>query len=184
MRTPLRYASVPEPDDLFAVLAKIHARCVVCPSCEQRWLWAGNHASEMWHAIVDHNRVRYNVRKTVLAAATDRHLGEKQVVFTRCDSPACLNPDLLDVQSKGDVVRRQLANGLIHHAAHRTAINRGRREKRATKLDMDKARAIRASDASPQALAEEYGVSRQTIYRVRTHRDWRELTPFIGLGAR
>lgn len=42
------------------------------------------------------------------------------------------------------------------------------------RLDMEKARAIRASSDNDTELAEQYGVSRETIRQIRLGRTWRE----------
>lgn len=184
MRQPRRYVGIPAPEDMQHVLAKIQDRCAVCPSCETKWLWIGNHKDEIWHATFETNFQRYSVRKTVHAATAKKPLKAGSVVVTRCECPNCLNPELLATETKGDVVRRQTADGLLHHAAHRAAINRGRSTKRETKLDMAKAREIRASEASTRDLAKRYGVSPQAVSQVRLNRTWRESSPFQGLFPR
>ncbi len=184
MSAPKSYQTTPAPENLATVLAKILARCQRCPSCETDWLWVGNHHDEIWHATIQSDGVRYNVRRTVHAAHSKAPLAPGNVLTTRCECQNCLNPGLIAVQTKGDVVRRQTALGLLHHAQHRAAIDRARREKRQTKLDMTKAREIRASEDSLDELAEQYGVSREAVRRVRANQNWRETTPFSGLGAR
>jgi hypothetical protein len=184
MSKPRGFRPVPDAADLPMVLVKIKARCTTCPDCEEPWLWMGNHQAEMWHATIEVQGLRYSVRRTVFAATSTKPLRADYVLATRCENQACLNPALLFGRTKGDVVRHQVAEGLIHHAQHRAAINRARRAHGATKLDMEKAREIRASDAPTAAVAELYGVSEQLIRRVRSNRNWREATPFTGLGAR
>ncbi|MGC4396007.1 hypothetical protein [Hydrogenophaga sp. T2] len=184
MSSPKAYLPSPAAGALIDVLAKIRARCKLCPACVTPWLWSGNHQDAIWHAQIQLEGTRYNVRKTVHAAHATKPLGPGEVVTTRCECPNCLNPELLVTETKGDVVRRQTAQGLHHHAQHRAAIDRARREKRETKLDMQKAREIRASEAPLRELAQRYGVSAEAVRRVRANLNWRETTPFSGLGAR
>lgn len=162
------------------ILSRIHERCAVCPECGEKWLWIGNHADEPHRAAMEVNGVRYPVRKTLYRAA----VGEphRPCVTTTCQT-ACMNPAMLRAVSKAHIVKRSISEGKILNARHKMKVLSVIRS-RNTKLDMEKADVIRCSDRSTRDLAKEYGVSRQTIHRVKTMQQWQPVgNMFAGLMA-
>lgn len=96
-------------------------------------------------------------------------------ITTICENPLCVAEEHIVQRSVSKVV-----------GGPRTPASRARLEAalraRAT-LDMEKARAIRASDKTPAELSAEYGVGVTAIYAVLKHRSWRERGVFSGLMA-
>lgn len=83
------------------------------------------------------------------------------------DNPNCANPEHLFLGTRSDNHKdsyRKGRGGFQKHPEH--AGNR--------KLDMEKARAIRASSDSAAVLAERYGVSRNAIWHIRSGKRWAE----------
>lgn len=92
-------------------------------------------------------------------------------VLHRCDNPPCVSPAHLflgtkaennrDMHAKGRGSWGGLVFGIEHHSA---------------RLDSEKVREIRrrhSAGESPRALAAEFGVSRETIWKVATRRNWK-----------
>jgi hypothetical protein len=179
----LRWNSERKLDPLRAayLLDRLQRRCEVCPECGEKWDWQGNHSKQIVRAVLEINAIRYPVKTLAWAASTLRAKPVDRVLMSRCPQPSCINPKLATLATKADVVHKQVRDGVILNAHHRRQIMIGRR-KRATKLDMDKARAIRASEKSVAELAIEHGVSKQTIRRVLSGAQWIDLdSPMAGV---
>lgn len=86
------------------------------------------------------------------------------VVRHSCNNPSCVNPAHLRPGTQKDNAQDRVASG-------RGGDLRGGNNGRAVLTEAD-VQAIRASDESGPALALRYGVTRQTIYAIRTRRLW------------
>lgn len=102
----------------------------------------------------------------------EKHHGpipEGMVIRHTCDNPACYNiehlllgtqkENMADMYERGRE-NRNAAKGTKQHLA---------------KLDDDKVRYILASTKTGLALARELGVTKHTIYRVRSGKTWRHI---------
>jgi hypothetical protein len=167
------------------VLARIMGDCIECPDCGEMTLWTGNNTNAMGKAVVEIDRVRYAVRRAVYQIEK----GAAQIrpglcIITTC-TEQCLNHEHLQTVSKAGVVRRSVERGLLHNVLHKAAIKRARRVRADAKMNMDKARAVRASSKTLDQQAEEFAVSRQSISMILAGRTWAEdANPFAGLGSR
>lgn len=101
-----------------------------------------------------------------------------EVVLPKCGNDLCINPAYMAKAHRCDFKAGQPVL-----ATHRLAIVNGVRA--TSKLNMDAARAIRASDEPAKTLAERYGVTAANINMVRRNVTWREVAgnPFAGLMA-
>jgi hypothetical protein len=105
-----------------------------------------------------------------------------KMVTTTCGSPLCLNHEHMALTTKAAVIKkvwaRPDAKVKKFLASIRSRATRG-------KLDMEKARYIRASNKTLKELAEEFGVSTSLVGGVRQGLRWREAigNPFAGLGG-
>lgn len=176
------YQAMPSKEMALSVIDAIKARCTECPECGEPWNWTGNHQTKMHHAVIERNKVRVGVRKAVWAAYREE-MQEGSVLTTTCENEKCVNPELMAAVHRGDVIRKMMDDGKIHNAAHLAARTKARRA-RGTKLSLEIAREIRASDLSTSECAEKLGVSRQMISRIRSGLSYRDANPFAGLGAR
>lgn len=90
-------------------------------------------------------------------------------VLHRCDTPACVNPDHLFLGTHAENNEDMVKKG---RNVRRPALNRGEHNGSA-KLTRRQIMAIREDPRrSPMILAEEYGVSKSTIWLIRTNRTW------------
>ena len=167
------------------ILDRIMGDCIECPDCGAMTFWAGNNKNAMGKAIVEIDRIRYAVRRAVYQIKHGiENIGTNRCIVTTCDE-RCLNHEHLKSVSKGGAVKRTVERGALHGVMHRAAITRARRERSDTKMDIEKARAVRASELTPAELAAAFRVSRQTISQILAGRTWAEASnPFAGLGAR
>jgi hypothetical protein len=106
-----------------------------------------------------------------------------KVVTVTCGCDRCLNQKHMTLTTKSDVLRATMKRPDV---AIRKALAVTKKRRSLGKLDMDKARYIRASDKTLQVVADELGISATMACRVRRNESWRELVadPFSGLGAR
>ena len=92
------------------------------------------------------------------------------VIRHKCNNPPCVNPNHLvpgthadnhrDMRESGRAFVPESPRGEAHHSA---------------KLDAEKVRAIRSSKAASSHLAKKFGVSRQSIYRIRKGISWKKI---------
>lgn len=124
------------------------------------WEWRGT-IDGYGYGVLDHAGSRY--RAHVLALEFDgRAVPEGMVACHHCDNPPCVRPDhlypgtphqnVLDAQARGRLVK-----GDGHHQA---------------KLTEDQVREIRKLDKPHAEIARQYGVSRPTITRAFTGKNW------------
>lgn len=159
------------------VLRRVYAKCEEDGTgC---WIWGGCCPRDDQPLMTYEGRPQM-VRRAVFQET--RGLVKRGFVVSRtCESVNCVAPKHMKEQSKRDHRREQVTKG----TAPRTT--RARTEfcrKQFGKLDMEKARAIRASDETEIVLAERYGVSHTAIGMARRGETWKEPSPFAGLGAR
>lgn len=176
------YHTNPSKELAESMMDAIKARCTECPECGAMWNWTGNHQNAIHHATIERNKTRINVRKAVWAVYHGE-IPADTVLTTKCDNGNCLNPELTAAVHRGDVIRKMIEDGVIHNAAHLAARTKARRA-RGTKLNMEIAREIRASDLSAREFAEKLGVTHQMVSRIRQGKSYRDVSPFAGLGAR
>jgi hypothetical protein len=86
------------------------------------------------------------------------------VVRHKCDNPACVNPDHLELGTHADNVADRDARG-------RTA----RGERLHAKLTEDDVLRIRADSRSHRAIGADYGVAHSTVGNIKRGRKWSHL---------
>jgi hypothetical protein len=125
------------------------------------WLWTGNRQPNGYGRIQTGGKGSPHVG--VHRLSYEIHHGpipEGMVVMHACDTPACVNPAHLSVGTYRD------------NTADMTA--KGRRRGRII-LTCDQVFDIRASKEPARVLAPIYGVSKSTIWAVRTGQNWKEV---------
>lgn len=142
------------------LLARLQKRPSGC------WEWPGSR-TEFGHGeiMLDHQSKR---RIPTHRASWLIHKGpirDGLFVLHACDNPACCNPAHLFLGTKQDNTDAMRAKGRMKVGA---ALPQA-------KLTIRSVIAIRQSGLSRAALAEKYGVSKGTIYAVRTGRRWRHI---------
>lgn len=157
------------------VLARIRARCHDDGGC---WIWEG-YTLKGKMPIMSFEGRPTTVRSVAYMHGVGKIRYGHEVVRT-CESTLCCNPAHLEQVTIAERRRRLAARRNDRQPAQ---LVRQIRETRG-KLDMEKAREIRASDEQAKVLAERYGVSSTLIGYVRRGISWAEPSPFAGLGAR
>lgn len=116
--------------------------------------------------------------RTVLFKLRHGHLpGPGMVLRMSCCNDRCVAERHTVQMTRAESVAEQGRRGELSTPARRMAGRKARINAGAAKLDMDRARAIRASDEPWQVLAERHGVSRKTIFAVRANKQWAEEAP-------
>jgi hypothetical protein len=162
---------------------RLRLRCIC--NDDDCWIWAGatSHGLPSVKRFKDGEGATVSARRVMYEASRGRALRPSDRVSTRCGNVACLNPEHLKRNSFTDVAKKVAATPAGR--AMRVLAGRRSRADSRSKLDMDKARYIRASDKPSRELAQELGVSRTLIDYVRKGDRWREdgANPFAGLFA-
>lgn len=103
-------------------------------------------------------------------------------VCHRCDNPACVNPDHLFLGTHTDNMRDMISKGRANKSAGAAHWSKTRPEKTLkgmahprAKLSENDVLAIRADPRSNYAIANELGVSRELIRKIRNNALWRHL---------
>lgn len=124
------------------------------------WIWTGNKASNGYGRIQKGGKGSPHIGAHRLSY--EMHYGEipkGMVVMHSCDSPSCVNPAHLSVGTYSD------------NTADMTA--KGRRRGRMI-LTLEQVAEIRGSSEPARVFAARLGVSKSTIWAVRTGQNWKE----------
>lgn len=114
--------------------------------------------SAMGYPIILKNGRQVSVHRQVLEHQLRKPLGGLEACH-KCDIPSCINP-----------------NHLFPGTRAANAEDCAMKDRKSTKLSNDDVRSIRASDESPGKLAKVFGVTPNTIYRIK-HRLRRQHVP-------
>lgn len=131
-------------------------------------IWTGRRLPSGYGIIKKSGKTLYAHRESY--AANVGLIPADLYVLHRCDRPACIQPAHLFVGTQLDNIRDMDAKGRRgfsrpHHVRRGT-------EHHFARLTEDDVRSIRQSNALHRELAAIYGVSRQSISRIKTGRRW------------
>jgi hypothetical protein len=157
---------------------RVRARCIEDADC---WVWQGFKQAGVMPMI--NNGGKIMAVRRALFLETHAEVAKGCEVVPTCETRHCVNPDHI-AQITVKRRRQQIAKRRNEQPVSAAMIARNR--SMFAKLDIEKARAIRASEEGSGVLAERYGVSRTRINSVRNGSAWQESSPFAGLfqGAR
>lgn len=152
-------------------LSEIKARCSEDGDC-LIWTGATNAGGHPKFSRASGRRVVWELVHGTLQPA--------DLITVTCGCSLCLNPQHLKKTTKSEVSR--VTNARPDIKAKRIASNQRSAREKGTKITMETARMIRASDKTGLALAAELQVSPSLITSVRKNKTWREHgNPFAGL---
>jgi hypothetical protein len=161
-------------------LASIMARTEDYGDCQ---VWTGYAPNKT--PSLDYYGKMTSVRR-VIAILSGREIKDEGFFAAKCGTDLCVCPEHI-IQRSRAVHMRVMAKGAATGTVHTERIRKVTltRRKQSAKLDMGKARDIRASEESGPVLAQRYGVNRSLINKVRANKAWIDTaSPFAGLGAR
>lgn len=156
----------------------LHARCDEFGDC---MLWKQYHdrGNPKQSVATDTGRTSVSVRRLAYELYHGVKLQPHQLVAT-CSNPLCIAKGCLRLTDKAEAARRGNAKAGV--ARRRSAASARTIRARMGKIDMETARAIRASDEPGIAWAKRLGVSRGLISNVRVGKSWKEAaSPWAGL---
>jgi hypothetical protein len=157
------------------LVERIRRNSTECGDC---LLWTG-YCNNGIMPVINIDRKPTAVRRAMWEATHGTVKDGHEVVHT-CESRKCVAVEHLETITKGERRKRM---ALVRNTQQSASAVRIMRE-RFSKLTMEKAREIRASDEQGKVLAERYGVTPQLVSLVRTGKSWAEPSPWAGLGAR
>lgn len=148
------------------------ARCEPYGDC---LLWTGGLANEGGTPRIYEKKKPISVRR-VIYESTNGEIRNGYKIAPCCGERLCLAPDHLKARSVsqllGDHARR--TGGL--RPSHVAALTARARNRSNNKMDMERARQIRASTEPSRKLAEQHGVCRALICRIKRGECWAETT--------
>jgi hypothetical protein len=149
----------------------IRLRC----TCEEGGCWIWNQVAHQGkYPVISIGTKQHMVRRLVWKI-TRGSVSHREPVLARCEDDLCVNPAHLRKTTFS-----ALRKGRKSSLARNLRIAEGKRA--VSKINWNVVRTIRASDATNTALAQEFGVSRETVARIRRHDSWKETTnPFAAL---
>lgn len=161
-------------------LEDIRLRCVMCDGC---WIWKGALSTRKNEGgrpsvsiVVDGKRQSMQGRRAaLLMAGVKLKPGYVVVANKKCQDPLCVNPAHAEaISSSEHRTRIALASSW---KTHKDKVIRGRKRREAlAKLSPDQVAEIKARPTErSDALAAEFGVSRNAINDIRSGRSWRDI---------
>ena len=132
------------------------------------FLWLGS-VNGGGYARMSINSKLTLIHRYVLEEKLGRKLLPKEHALHSCDVPSCINPDHLHAGS-----HKQNMKEMWERNPPKLVGQRGERSPHAKLLESD-VLVIRASADSERVLAKRFGVSHQTIYRVKRRMRWRHI---------
>lgn len=160
-------------------LNDLRERCFVDPdtSCWQ-WRMSCHQGSPRVHAIMPSGeKVILRGRRAGLVLHRGMELPAGQMAYARltCTAADCVNPAHAQSGTREQHGAYMRASGRAKPShAKLIAATANSRKRQCVKLDMDKAREIRASDKSTRVLAREYNVPQSHVQNIKVGRAWRE----------
>jgi hypothetical protein len=156
----------------------IHARCREDGDC---MLWDGSQddGGRPRVAIRDGGKPRTFMPRRIVWEAAKGPIKRGLRVTVTCGNPLCLNPEHLELITRGEVIRRTAQKPDTAVRRHLAGLKRRELSDR----NMELIRYIRHSPKTGAELSRETGIPPTTISAIRLHKRWRELTnnPFAGL---
>jgi hypothetical protein len=150
------------------------------------WHWrlgCSQGAPRVW-LLIDGNRVAMRGRRAALHLAGRLKPGTTAIARDICRSDDCVNPDHAKAGDRAALGAWITNSGRYQLSlARKVAPFKARLVRKGRKLDLDKARAIRASSDTCLVLSERYGVAPSVISSVKRGQLWREPSPFDALLA-
>lgn len=150
-----------QPADRVAARATPHGDCLV---------WQGSTAGGYGYVTTGArpDRRKVGVHRVVLERKIGRSLGPGEYALHTCDVRTCVNPDHLYVGDHAQNMRDR-------HRRDRTARGTHVGGAKLTDAKVLRARAAHARGVTAAALAQQYGVSRPTMWRAVTGKTWTHL---------
>ena len=155
----------------------LRARCNEVGECLE---WTGYMTNNV--PQVTHMGHMVPVRRLMLELS-GRPVRDGAFVGCDCGNKSCVNPEHAVIRTPTQHLQKMANIGAYNEAARLAKLMMHARKR--SKLTVDAVRDIRLSSDSSNEVAKQYGVSRQTISRIRSGDAWKETSsPFAGLGAR
>jgi hypothetical protein len=121
------------------------------------------------------------VRRLILELSGEKVVGE--YLGTSCGDPRCVEPSHIVQRTWAEHASLMAKNsGVGIGRTNRIAKLVAWRHANPIKLDMERARAIRADDRRSMEVAQDYGISRSMVCKIKSGKLWKDTaSPFSGL---
>lgn len=169
VREALRATGDMPSEEAAYLVTRIRSRCIDDAGC---WVWQGYMQKGVMPVVNIDDKI-VPVRRALFQALHGPVKKGHEVTAT-CETHGCVSC----VEQVTFAERRR------RMAVKRNTGKRPNWKPAHSKLSVEKAREIRASEEPTAVLADRYGVSTATIGYVKAGKTWVEATPWTGLGAR
>lgn len=156
----------------------IASRCIEVGDCLE---WQGALSSGVTPIFGRQGHKNVSIRRLIVDHR-GQHRSSKQVVTTTCGNPRCVNPEHVVVRPKRYAIKRAAATTAAwSNPARRQKLATWARANRSV-LTPEQAAQIRLATGTQVATANQYGVSRQTVWHIKAGTVWVDhRNPFAGL---
>ena len=165
--------------DMEYMVKMIRARVKDCPECGERWSWTGT----VWASgvpVFRHKDKSTYPRRVLLEEKTGQPIPAGMLATTTCENELCVNPKLLVLMTRKQLIERTHQRGRIVTMAMRIKISEAKR--RQSKLSDEAVRDIRSSEEHRSVLMQRYGITEAYYYMLRKGLFRKEYSnPFAGL---
>lgn len=154
----------------------VYAKCIEVGDCQ---IWQGKKTGNGYPSmLLDEKYVV--VRRVLGAMKLGRELKSREMASCKCKDPACLEWDHIRVADISVIRAETGAAG--GYGSLSKSIRLAMNKRKGAKIDLDGARAIRASEDPSHIEAAKHGISPSMVRLIRRNRKWRELSGhFAGL---
>lgn len=148
------------------------ARCEPYGDC---LLWTGGLANDKGTPRIYEGRKPISVRRVIYEATTGPiRTGFK--IVPCCGERLCLLPSHLRAKTVAQLLSDHSARNGGLRPSHVAALTARARHRSNNKMDIERAREIRVSTEPSRKLAEQYGICRALICRIKRNEAWAETT--------
>lgn len=159
------------------LLERVKEKCIEDGDC---WIWQGmwiSHAPRMW------SEDKYVAVRELLMRELGRLRLNAKFFGTTCGDSRCVCPDHVAQRTKSEHLSFRGKLGASGASLQIRSARCATTQRAAVgKITLEEARNIRMSDKTIRELAEEHGIAKETVRRIRVGRTWKETSNhFAGL---
>lgn len=138
---------------------------------DECWEWQSARNAKGYGRLTSGRGVNLKAHRVAFALSHGGVIPDDAHVLHRCDNPPCCNPRHLFLGTGKDNTRDMIEKGRNSVPPHKYGA-----EHHNAKFDEVTARKIRDDPRTHQAIADEYGISWMTVFRLKHGKTWKHLT--------
>jgi len=168
---------ISKPKTLIADLELLRERCRIDAETGC-WIWVGAYsggAARVYFLDPISGEARAGTGTRAAWLLSGGKIPEGNVVYrSRCSNNSCVNPAHMGCGKRSDWAKAAMSHGVFESNPARAAINTRNSRSRPETIGLEKARQIRMSEGLNIEIAKAFGVSPQTVSKIRRGEAYRE----------